>query len=282
MNSITTVVEAEIALVSNAKAREALYDSYADASDAVKSIERFFEQFTSRNWSDEGRRLFFRNWRSPGTGAASFCALTFRLLEAAEKSAESWQRELLYRCATRLSEVSHEDVGIGGTDHQRLYDDFATRLSGSDERKLDRYYVPGLKRFLGASRHYRQNGDDLGRAMIISLPEELYNHGEFSFAAAKFSRWHRAILRRPEDDWKDDLRFIHDHLGDTERGHFASLVQGFEDYCAAVAFMPNWDILRRANVDLLEDMAEHYRILLGRLVDMDTRDPSASREQATA
>ncbi len=282
MNSMRKIVDAEIALVSNPDARQALSDSYTQAADAAQSIERFFEDFTARAWGDQARRVFFRNWRSPGTGAASFCALTFRLLEAAEKSAQGWQRELLYRCATRLSEVSHEDVGIGGTDHQRLYDDFATRLAGSDEWKLDRYHIPGLKAFVGFSRYYRQNGDDLGRAMIISLPEELYNHGEFSFAAAKFSRWHRDVLQRPEQSWKEDLKFIHDHLGDTERGHFASLVRGFEDYCSAVAFQPDWSLLREANVGLLEDMAEYYRVLFKRLVEADARDRSVARERAIA
>lgn len=274
MNRIRPVVDAEIALVDNAAARQALYDSYSSCSQAVERIEAFFDDFTARPWSPASRNTFFRNWRSPGTGAASFCALTFRLMAAAETVSADHQRALLYRCATRVSEVSQEDVGIGTTDHQKLYEDFATRLADTDQWKLDRYAVPGLKRFVNASRDYRQGGGDLGRAMLISLPEELYNHGEFAYAAARFSRWQRNVLARPETAWNADLRFIHDHLGDTERGHFASLVRGFEDYCIAMSAEPDWNTMYQANVDLLRDMAASYNQLYDRLVELD-RDGEA-------
>lgn len=269
MNHIRPIVDVEISLVDNAAARQALTDSYSAAAQAVERIEAFFDEFTARPWSPASRNTFFRNWRSPGSGAASFCALTFRLMAAAESAGMDHQRAVLYRCASRVSEVSREDVGIGTIDHQKLYEDFATRLADTDQWKLDRYAVSGLKRFLNASRSYRQGGEDLGRAMLISLPEELYNHGEFAYAAARFSRWQRNVLGRPETSWSADLKFIHDHLGDTERGHFASLVRGFEDYCIALSVDPDWNAMYQANVDLLHDMADSYGQLYGRLVELD-------------
>ncbi|ARP96548.1 hypothetical protein [Bordetella genomosp. 13] len=282
MNKFRPIVDIEIALVDNAAARHALYDSYAASARAVERIEAFFDQFTARAWSQEARNTFFRNWRSPGIGAASFCALTFRLMEAAENTDDDRQRPVLYRCATRASEVSREDVGIGTTDHQKLYEDFATRLAGNDQWKLDSHVVPGLKRFINASRHYRQAGADLGRAMLISLPEELYNHGEFAYCAARFSRWQRDVLARPRDSWGADLKFIHDHLGDTERGHFAALVRGFEDYCTALSVPPDWDAMYQANVELLDDMAHSYDKLYDRIVELDRDTARAPLAMAPA
>ncbi len=282
MNRIRHIVDAEIALVDNAAARQALHDSYEAESQAVERIEAFFDAFTARPWSAASRNTFFRNWRSPGRGAASFCALTFRLMAAAETVSGDSQRALLYRCATRVSEVSQEDVGIGTTDHQKLYEDFATRLADTDQWKLDRYAVPGLRRFVNASRDYRQGGDDLGHAMLISLPEELYSHGEFAYAAARFSRWQRNVLTRPETAWSADLRFIHDHLGDTERGHFASLVRGFEDYCIAMSVEPDWNTMYQANTGLLSDMARSYGELYDRLVALDHDGETVERAHVPA
>src|SRR5690606_18729020 len=105
-------------------------------------------------------------------------------------------------------------------------------------------------------------------------PEELYNHGEFSYSAPLFSKWHREVLARPESLWKEDLRFIHDHLGDTERGHFAALVQGFEDYCLAMCIEADWTVMFQANVDLVRDMAANYRALFDRLLALDERSDS--------
>ncbi|MGS1117442.1 hypothetical protein [Castellaniella sp. UC4442_H9] len=280
MQQIKPIVEAEIDLVTNPDARRALHESYEQAGSAIAGIEGFFDRFTSHAWSPQARYTFFRNWRTPGIGAASFCALTFRMMAAAEHAKSDQQSTLLYRCATRISEVSHEDVGIGTTDHQQLYENFATRLAGSDEWKLDCYRLPGAKAFLTASRKYRQNGEDLGRAMLISLPEELYNHGEFSYAAPRFARWHRQVLARPESSFKDDLRFIHDHLGNTERGHFAALVKGFEDYCVANSIDADWQAMFHANTGLLNDMAENYRVLFDRLVSLD--EPYKSAQLASA
>ncbi|WP_186332407.1 hypothetical protein [Bordetella genomosp. 13] len=282
MNKIRPVVDVEISLVDNAAARQALFDSYSASARSVERIEAFFDAFTARPWSPASRNTFFRNWRSPGTGAASFCALAFRLMATAESVDSDHARALLYRCATRVSEVSHEDVGIGTIDHQKLYEDFATRLADTDQWKLDRYAVPGFKRFLNASRSYRQGGDDLGRAMLISLPEELYNHGEFAYAAARFSRWQRGVLGRPETSWNADLQFIHDHLGNTERGHFAALARGFEDYCAALSVQPDWNAMHQANIDLLDDMADSYDTLYERLVELDRGGESITLAHAPA
>ncbi|VWC57813.1 hypothetical protein [Burkholderia lata] len=278
MSNMSKIAGVEIALVSNPEVRNALYEAYEQASDATAVIESFFDEFTARAWNETARCIFFKNWRSPGTGAASFCALTFRLLGTAEQTESATHRDVLYRCATRLSEVSHEDVGIGGVDHQQLYDDFANRLAGTDAWKLDRYAIHGLKEVIPASRRYRQNGEDLGRAMLISLPEELYNHAEFTFAASRFSRWHRDVLKRPDDTWKQDLAFIHDHLGETERGHFASLVQGFDDFCSATEFVPDWSLLRQSSIDLLNDMARYYRKLSNHLHDAEAGRLASPRQ----
>lgn len=269
--TIEQIVATEIALVDNEQARHALSRSYGNAAHSLRTIECFFDDFATRRWSEEALCVFLHNWRSPGIGSASFCALTFRLMMHAESAEKPEVRALLYRCASRLAEVSHEDVGIGGINHQILYDDFATRLTGSDAWKLDRYHHGGTKAFLTGSRQYRQHGDDLGYAIVRSLPEELYNYGEFTFVAPRFVRWRKEHLGRPPEGVKDDLKFIHDHLGTTESGHFAALVRGLEDYAAAMDVLPDWTQLYESSYTLITDMAHHYGAIAQRMREEEER-----------
>lgn len=271
MNDIKQIVGHEIDLVQNANARRALFDSYNDNAESLRVIEGFFDVFSASPWTKEARRIFFRNWRSPGIGCASFCALTFRVLEQAEGATSELKQHLLLRTAARIAEVSREDVGIGTINHQSLYDRFATSLAEDDGWKLDRYQLAGAKVFLNESRRYRENGDDLGVAITRSLPEELYNHGEFAYAAPHFVRWRRDQLGRGQDGLRDDLQFIHDHLGSTESGHFAALVRGLEDYFVAREQEPDWSLLYQSSRDLIDSMAEHYTTLLRRMRDVQSR-----------
>ena len=264
MKSIFDIVRREISLVASAAARDALLDSYTSSAQALAGIERFFADFSAMAWNVEARRVFFRNWRSPGIGSASFCALAFRLLEQAE-SAEDDQQTLLFRTATRVSEVSREDVGIGTTNHQVLYERFATRLSDGDEWKLDRYLLVDPKAYLSQSRRLREAGPDLGAALVRSLPEELYNHGEFAYSAPLFLQWCRERLGRTPAEVQEDLHFVRDHLGTTESGHFAALVRGLEDYCAASGTQPDWSLLRQSSIDLMESRSAYYCMLLARM-----------------
>ena len=275
MNNIIQIVRKEIDLVASAAAREALLESYASSTTALAEIERFFTEFSAVIWSVPARRVFFRNWRSPGIGSASFCALTFRLLEQAESASADCQQRL-FRTATRVSEVSREDVGIGTTNHQVLYDQFATRLCEGDEWKLDRYLIAEPQAYLTQSRRYREGGEDLGIAIIRSLPEELYNHGEFAYAAPLFLKWCREKLGRTPMDVQEDLHFVRDHLGTTESGHFAALVRGLEDYCSASGREPDWTLLRQASIDLLNSKAAHYRTVMERLISAQEEDPVAA------
>jgi len=261
MSGIEEIVQKEIDLVANAQARQALAASYEGSRAALAGIEAFFQEFSGVAWCLDARRQFFRNWRSPGLGSASFCALTFRLLAQAEQAPVARQA-LLFHTATRVSEVSREDVGIGTTNHQVLYDQFATRLAGGDEWKLDRYLHVDPQAYISQSRRYRESGPDLGVAITRSLPEELYNHGEFAFAAPLLVTWCRGQLGRTPKEVEEDLRFVRDHLGTTESGHFAALVRGLEDYCLAWRCSPDWDLLRQASVELLNSRSSYYQFLM--------------------
>ncbi|MCC4607761.1 hypothetical protein LL967_07735 [Xanthomonas campestris pv. zinniae] len=270
MKRINEIVEPEIALVHAPQAQQALRNAYRDCTESLRRIEDFFDAFSSMAWHPDARRIFFHNWRSPGIGSASFCALAFRVLEQAEHASQDRQ-VLLLRTAARVSEVSREDVGIGTTNHQLLYDRFATGLTGDDQWRLDRYRMPGAKAYLNASRRYRENGEDLGVAIIRSLPEELYNHGEFAYATPCFVAWRRDRLGRGQEGIKEDLQFLHDHLGTTESGHFAALVRGMEDYFAAAQREPDWQLLYQASRQLIENMATHYDLLMQHMQAAHTR-----------
>ncbi|NIE81480.1 hypothetical protein [Asaia sp. As-1742] len=269
MRHFLEIVDSEIALVENEAARTALHRGYDQSTTALSIIEGFFDEFARKRWSEDALCVFAKNWRSPGTGAASFCALAFRLLSLAEQTPDRDKQFLLFRSATRLAEVSHEDTGIGGIDHQQLYEQFADALCGTDEWKRNSYRVTGAKDFMASANAYRQNGQDLGKAITISLPEELYNFGEFTFAAPYFGRWHKDVIGKPVSSLKADLKFVYDHLGSTESGHFASVVMGLEDYCNATGQAPDWGFLETATSELLFSYGRFYESLLDAMKTAD-------------
>lgn len=115
-------------------------------------------------------------------------------------------------------------------------------------------------------RAYRQQGEDLEQAIIRSVPEVLYHYGEFTFLGPRFVRWSHRCLGRAHEDVKEDLRYIHDHLGTTLSGHFAALMCGLEDYAKACGTRPDWQLLYETCYALILDMAAHYEALERRML----------------
>jgi hypothetical protein len=253
--------------IDNLEARQAFLDAYNDTAESLQSIQNFFIHFTTQRCSKKGMRIFFRNWRSPGLGSASFCALSFRILKLADQAQQADVKNLLYGCATRISEIACEDVGIGTINHQTLYEQFALEISGDDKWKQDKYYITGIKDFLTEARLYRQNGENITYGLILSLPEELYNYGEFTFIAPLFIHWHKNVLNMSSKNRKSDLKFIYDHLGNTESRHFSSVIRGFEDYCNAMGSKPDWTSVYQCNKNLIENMADYYKNLMCAIVE---------------
>lgn len=113
---------------------------------------------------------------------------------------------------------------------------------------------------------YRQNGEDLCRAITLSLPEELYNYGEFTLINPLFINWYKHILNLSDKARKDGLQFITVHLGSTESHHFAAAVAGLEDYCKALNTKLDAKLLYECNHKLLHDMAAYFKQLMLSLV----------------
>lgn len=267
MDNILNAVNVVIDAIDNLDVRESLSDSYYDSIEALNIIEGFFKEFTSKKWTINAKRIFLKNWRSPGYGSASFCALTFRILQLCDPLNTSKEQEMLLKSAMQIAEIAHEDVGVHGINHQELYEQFAATITGDDEWKLNKYQVPNIKSFLTNSRTYRQNGEDLKYAITLSLPEELYNHGEFTFIAPLFTNWHKDILDLPSENRKNDLKFIIDHLGETESHHFTSAIDGLKNYCLAFSLNLDTSILYNCNKNLLNNMASYYQKLMLAIVN---------------
>lgn len=258
-----------MATVNNVDIKDALLDSYHDSVDSLAIIEKFFIEFTSKNFSVEEKRIFFRNWRSPGPGSASFCALTFRILELCNQETNQKIKTQLFYSAMQISKIAYEDVGIGGINHQELYENFAFKFSGNDEWKLNKYQIPNLKLFLTDARKYRQNGDDIKHAITLSISEELYNHAEFSFISPLFINWHTNITKFPIENIQDDLKFIFDHLGTTEIHHFAAAVNSLENYCTASNLEIDGSSMYKYNKGFIDNMALYYKKLMLFIVELN-------------
>lgn len=268
MKNISGIVSEVIETVNHTGIKNALFDSYHDSGYSLMEIENFFKEFTAKPWCKEARRVFLRNWRSPGYGAASFCALAFRILQLCEKENNSEIKNQLYFTAAQIAEIAHDDVGVKGTNHQELYEQFAYQVSGDDEWKLNKYYIPGVQNFLTKARQYRQYDGDIKNAISLSLPEELYNHGEFLFIAPLFTKWYTEVFKLPVENAQNDLKFIIAHLGTTESHHFDSAVKGLESYCTALNFELDSSIIYRFNRELLANKAAYFGKLMTTLMEV--------------
>lgn len=262
MHNITKFLVQTVNELEHTEIKEALLDSYNDSAESLTIIENFFKNFTSTVWPQKALQIFCKNWRTPAIGSASFCALILRVLKLAEKTTNLESRNLLYLSAAKLADITYEDVGLDGVNHQELYEQFAFNISNDDSWKLKIFSIPNIKNFLADARSYRQNGVDLTRAILISIPEELYNHGEFSFISPLFTKWYINILKRPRVDATNNLKYLIDHTGNTEHQHFSSAVDGLESYCQALDIKIDMHFLYEYNLDFINNMAIYYQKLM--------------------
>lgn len=275
MKTIQEIVEPEIQQVEDGQLRDVLFATYADSTPLLEVIQRCLEEITSRAWPAPVMCQFFKNWRNPTVGAGSFCALTCRLLEeASAREQDSLAQSELFFSAARIAEVSNEDMGLLGPNHGELYEEMATAFCGSDEWKLQRYSLPSVTEYLTGAREYRERGKDMKHALMISLAEELYNHGEFSFIALLFKKWHRRIPGMDPALGSRHLRFVSEHLGGTESGHFAYMTQGLVHYCRAYGEIPDWEALGQRNHEYLRGMASSFdRLLTAMKTSVERAEP---------
>ncbi|NRB54583.1 MAG: hypothetical protein HRU39_01180 [Salinicola sp.] len=262
MQSLADIVKPEIDRVEDVAIREALLQSYEKSAPTLKSIQESLREILETVWPEDSLCLFFKNWRNPAVGAGSFCALTCRLLEAALGERLPSRQQQLFMSAARLAEVSYEDMGLMGKNHGELYEEMATNFCGHDNWRLDRYRLEEATQYLTACREYRERGGDLVEALMISLAEELYNHGEFTFVAPLFKKFHDASHAAGSGSRQENMRFVLEHIGGTESGHFSYMVEGLELYCEASGQPVDATRLARRNCEFLQGMDSMFRHLL--------------------
>ncbi|MCS4505201.1 hypothetical protein NYO91_14035 [Arhodomonas aquaeolei] len=277
MKNIQQIVEPEIQLVEDETLRVVLMRTYVEAAPMLDAIQRFFEEVAGQAWPSAARCQFFKNWRNPAIGAGSFCALTCRLLqEASLAERQSTRQSSLFQSAARIAEVSNEDMGLCGRNHAALYDDMATAFCGTDTWKLQRFSVPEATDYLTRAREYRERGEDMVQALMISLAEELYNHGEFTYIAPLFKKWYSLVLGLSAENRKRDLQFVFEHVGGTESGHFANMVEGLVHYCRAYDIAPDWEALSWCNRDYIHGIASSFEHLRQAMQQASEQPPSAA------
>ncbi|WP_136069362.1 hypothetical protein [Modicisalibacter radicis] len=256
MKTIREIVEPEIQQVEDSQLREVLFAAYVESSSSLAVIQNCLEEITSQAWPEPVMCQFFKNWRNPAVGAGSFCALTCRLFEeACECERDSVAQRELFFSAACIAEVSNEDMGLLGPNHGELYEELATAFCGSDKWKLQRYGLPMVTEYLTEAREYLERGKDMIYALMISLAEELYNHGEFTYIAPLFKKWYGRIPGLDVHTRNRYLRFIFEHVGGTESGHFAYMTQGLIHYCRACGVTPDWEALGQRNQEYIRETA---------------------------
>lgn len=280
MKSIHEIVEPEIRLVEDPEIRAVLLETYEECAPALETIQSCWQTITERKWPTVALCQFFKNWRNPAIGAGSFCALTCRLLKEADESQPGSQaQQELFLSAIRIAEVSYEDMGLFTPNHAELYEEMATTFCGNDNWKLQRYTVPEAKQFLDGARVYRERGPDMTRALMISLAEELYNHGEFTYIAPLFKQWHDRHLEMDQGRRKEHLRFVTEHIGGTESGHFANMTQGLVRYARAHGIEPDWTALGERNKEYIQGIRDSFEYLVDAMTQTFNVDSAVSAAQ---
>ena len=105
---------------------------------------------------------------------------------------------------------------------------------GGDDWQLLRNRVPAAHDFRKWVLHERTSAVDLQDGINTTIASEIFNHGEYSFAAPIFSDWLTQHLGITERDARRNLGYIVVHTGDTESGHFLHGVNALRHYCTGM------------------------------------------------
>ncbi|BAI75712.1 hypothetical protein AZL_c04190 (plasmid) [Azospirillum sp. B510] len=207
---------------------------------SIQKVEECFEKLTSRAWSRPVLERFFHAWRDTHLTSNAVAAMTCRLMALAEQAEGQPDRAVaFFSAASETGKIIHEDLGLCGEAHAELYYRLATNVCEGDEWERRRNRVPSAFEFRKWVLHQRVIAQDIQDGLETTIASEIYNHGEYTFAAPLFAPWLAREFGFTDQQVKRDLAYIVVHTGDTESGHFRHGVQALEYYCYGAQVTPD-------------------------------------------
>lgn len=221
-------------MVSDEKLKQALSQSFLEASEALQHCENFFDLLPTHCWSSKMLATFFNSWKATHLKMLGIYSLSCRLQRLA-LTKDTQEREQLLLASAFNAETSHEDLGLDyeGVTHTALYEDFANSFLGNYPWQLDEYCLPQACDFKNWIYH-NMVVDDISNGLFTNMFSEIYNHGEYTRALFAFSELIEKYYRFSSEEKEKALFYIGVHVADeTEVAHFQVVVKALNEYSKA-------------------------------------------------
>jgi len=232
---IHLVVKDALTHLTDTRIAEQVDHAFDRERQGLEQVEECMHLLTQRSWPRPVLEKFFHGWRDTHLTSGAVSAMMCRLMIAAANPAATIGRQgELMRAASETGFIIHEDLGLHGELHSELYNRLANAVCGGDQWQLLRNRVPDAHDFRRWVLRERTTAADLQDGINTTIASEIFNHGEYSFAAPIFSHWLTQHLGQTERDAHRNLGYIVVHTGDTESGHFLHGVNALRHYCAGM------------------------------------------------
>jgi hypothetical protein len=223
MHAISSIAKNALLNLADRDLADAIGSAFDHEALVIKRIESVFERLAERAWSPPTLMKFFAGWRDTHLTSSSVAALVCRLLAQNEQSPA-------FICAAQsAANIIHEDLGLTGETHHRLFERLANRMCSSDQWKLDAFAVKSARGFSQWVHHQRVSAP-IDEALITTIASEIYNHGEYTYASPLFRKWIQEQHLVPSEQIQSTLAYILVHTGATESDHFLHCVEALEKY----------------------------------------------------
>ncbi|MEH2184462.1 hypothetical protein [Nostoc sp.] len=230
-SSIISTVSSIIDMVDDEKLKQALSQSFLEASEPLQHCESFFELLPTHCWSSKMLATFFYSWKATHLKMLAIYGLSCRLQRLA-LTRDSQEREQLFLASAFNAETSHEDLGLDyeGVTHAALYEDLANSFLGNYPWQLEEYCLPQARDFQKWIYH-NMVVDDISQGLLTNMFSEIYNHGEYTRALLAFSELIDKYYHFSAEEKKKALFYIGVHVADeTEVAHFQVVVEALNEY----------------------------------------------------
>ena len=135
-----------------------------------------------------------------------------------------------------------------------LYERLANSVCKGDEWKLDANRINSAYEF-GNWVHHQRVVADIETGLLTTIASEIYNHGEYTFAAPLFRAWMETLLGFSPEATRHSLAYIVVHTGTTESDHFMHGIDALKSYYAGIGMSMDYEKVTASCAEYLKRVA---------------------------
>ena len=244
MESLLSIIIPVIENMEESHLKNQLLKYLPEQAAGFATIEKSFDQLTSRKQDKEMLQHFFHSWSQTNNSAMTVAGISNRLTMLVHKKQPIADEMELLRSITSLNRIVDEDLAVvGRVLHSQLFYTMATNICTDDNWMSRNYLHESAYDFKTWKDHNSLREKDIMIGLLTTLVHEIYTHGEVEFILPKFKKWLEADYEFSEMDSGRTLSWIIVHCGPTEKNHFFFAVNSIFHYAKAMNVdLENYDL----------------------------------------